>query len=147
MYRYTHTSHFPKGWLSEHIVKLFESADQCVHDFLSQVILADWHFLGKLSIILRGAPVSASFVSLQSLRKKFSEHIFSQKSQQSHIIMVHLSKCWYTNFLFNHCSRPTRQNPTSLNNLLKVCNNFGRHTIVSLSPLKSKYFEHASPSQ
>ena len=69
-----------KGWLSEHIVKFFEPADLCGHAFLAQVILADWHFIGKLSIIIRGAPVTASFVSLSSLRKRFSEHIFHKKS-------------------------------------------------------------------
>ena len=53
-----------KRRFSEHIVKLFESANFLCLFFLSQVILADWHFLGKLSIILRGASVPASFVSL-----------------------------------------------------------------------------------
>ena len=54
-----------KGWLSEHIVKFFEPTDLCGHAFLAQVILADWHFLGKWSInSLQGAPVPASFVSL-----------------------------------------------------------------------------------
>ena len=53
-----------KGWLSEHTVKLFEPTNLCGQAFLAQVTLADWHFLGKLSIILRGASVPASFVSL-----------------------------------------------------------------------------------
>ena len=93
----------------------------CVHDSPSQVILADWHFLRKLSII-QAAPVSASFVSLSSLRKRFSEHVF-HKSQQPHIIRVHLSKCWSTNFCSLIVHGPTQQNPTSSHSLLKVCSN------------------------
>ena len=54
-----------KRRFSEHIVKLFESTNFLCLFFLSQVILADWHFLGKWSInSLQDAPVPASFVSL-----------------------------------------------------------------------------------
>ena len=45
------------------------------------------------------------------------------KGQQPHIIMVHLSKCWSTNFCSLIVHGPTQQNPTSSHSLLKVCSN------------------------
>ena len=54
------------------------------------------------------------------------------KGQQPHIIMVHLSKCWSTNFSSLTVHGPTRQNPTSPNSLLKVCSNSGGHAILDV---------------
>ena len=72
-----------KRRLSEHIVKLVESANFLCLFFRSQVIPADWHLLEKLSIT-RAAPVYASFVSLVSLSKRLSEHVFHKKSTSTY---------------------------------------------------------------